>query len=168
MSKLSEFLTNIANAIRNLKGTSEPINAQNFATEINSMKEALNDTTATPEDIVLGKTAFVKGQKVVGTYETPTTLKALLDYTKSCYRSFYRNNTITDLTGYISNEDTSNVTDTSEMFYMCENLKIVPPLDMSKVTNGNGMFEYCSSLTTVKLLNTGKLKTANGMFSGCS
>ena len=37
MSKLSEFLTNIANAIRNLKGTTEPINAQNFATEINKL-----------------------------------------------------------------------------------------------------------------------------------
>ena len=89
MSKLSEFLTNIANAIRNLKGTTEPINAQNFANEINDMKEALDDTTATPEDIVLGKTAFVKGQKVVGTYKNPTSLKALLDYTRSCSYMFY-------------------------------------------------------------------------------
>lgn len=153
MSKLSEFLTNIANAIRNLKGTSEPINAQNFATEINDMKEALDDTTATPEDIVLGKTAYVKGQKVEGTFAKPTTLKALLDYTKSCHYMFYNNKNITDLTGYIAYEDTSKVTSMARMFASCRSLETIPQLDISKVTDTVYTFDNCTKLTNLTLLN---------------
>lgn len=167
MSKLSEFLTNIANAIRNLKGTTEPINAQNFATEINSMKEALDDTTATPEDIVVGKTAFVKGQKVEGTYKTPTSLKALLDYTKSTSYMFYYNSTITDLTGYIDFEDTSNVTDTSYMFCNCYLLTKIPLFDTSKVTTMSFMFRGCDKLTEIPLFDTSKVTVTFNMFENC-
>jgi len=35
---LNSFLTSIANAIRNKKGTTEPINASNFASEIESIE----------------------------------------------------------------------------------------------------------------------------------
>ena len=38
MANLNEFLTNIANAIRSKKGTTSPINAQNFASEIESIE----------------------------------------------------------------------------------------------------------------------------------
>ena len=38
MANLIELLTNIANAIRSKKGTTEPINAQDFATEIESIE----------------------------------------------------------------------------------------------------------------------------------
>lgn len=38
MANLNEFLTNIANAIRSKKGTTSPINAQNFASEISSIE----------------------------------------------------------------------------------------------------------------------------------
>ena len=165
MSKLSEFLTSIANAIRNLKGTTEPINAQNFANEINSMKEALDDTNATPEDIKEGKTAYVKGQKVEGTYKNPTSLKSLLEYSKSF--SFYGNENIIDLTSYIAYEDTSNVTSMSFMFSGCINLTTIPLLDTSKVTSMFSMFNDCRKLTTIPLLDTSKVISMYSMFSGC-
>lgn len=38
MATLTELFTNIANAIRSKKGTTEPINAQNFASEIESIE----------------------------------------------------------------------------------------------------------------------------------
>ena len=40
---LNTFLTNIANAIRTKKGTSEPINAQNFASEIINLPSGGNE-----------------------------------------------------------------------------------------------------------------------------
>ena len=40
---LSTYLTGIADAIREKKGTSEPINAQNFATEIKGIETGGND-----------------------------------------------------------------------------------------------------------------------------
>lgn len=160
MSKLSEFLTNIANAIRNLKGTTEPINAQNFANEINDMKEALDDTNATPQDIVVGKTAYVKGEKITGTYKTPTSLKKLLDNSKSTSYMFYSNKTVTDLTGYIQYEDTSEVTDMSHMFQE-SNIQVFPLLNTSKVTDMNGMFAN----TTIKIVQFEDTSNVTNMFN---
>lgn len=150
MSKLTELLTNVANAIRNLKGTTEPINAQNFPSEINSMRESLDDTTATSSDIVIGKTAYSKGEKITGTYKA-NTFKKYLDENKSAYHLFYYSN-ISDFTDYISYEDTSNVTNMNQMFCYSK-ATIIPPLDTRKVTYAPEMFSGCTNLITVSELD---------------
>ena len=43
MALLSNFLKGIADAIRSKKGTTEPISAQNFASEIDSIEDRLMD-----------------------------------------------------------------------------------------------------------------------------
>ena len=95
-----------------------------------------------------------------------TTLKKLLDATKSAYYLFYRYNGTT-INGLITYNDTSNVANMAYMFYNCSSLTTIPQLDTSKVVNLSHMFSNCSSLTTIPQLDTSKT-TMYGMFSQCS
>ena len=70
-SNLSNYLKDIADAIRDKKGTEEQIPAANFDTEIRNMQTGIDtsDADATSEDILAPKTAYVNGQKITGGIE---------------------------------------------------------------------------------------------------
>lgn len=67
-SNLSNFLGDVADAIRTKKGTTETIPAANFDTEIASIETGsdISDATATANDILAGTTAYIADGKVEG------------------------------------------------------------------------------------------------------
>ena len=73
----------------------------------------------------------------------------------------------TDLVEVIGGQ-TSNVTDTLDMFWYCTSLETVAVFDTSNVTNMGYMFERCTSLKHVPLFNTSSLTMMFGMFENCS
>lgn len=67
-SNLSKFLTDVAQAIRDKKGSDAMIPAKNFDTEIADITTGVDtsDATATSMDLPSGVTAYARGEKITG------------------------------------------------------------------------------------------------------
>ena len=64
--------------------------------------------------------------------------------------------------------DFEGITDMSNMFRECSNLRTIPEINTSNVGNMNNMFSYCRSLQTIPLLDASKVSNADYMFHNCS
>lgn len=156
------------------------------------LKVMLTDgANATPNDIKLGKTAFVGGKLITGTYETSGTiditengtydisdygtanvniesgLKKYLDIRKTCQQMFYNNPSITDLT-FIKYSDTENVTSMKQICAYSSNLTSFPLVDMRNVTTLEEAFYACSSLTSISFSDLTKCTTIKAILRSCN
>lgn len=143
-----------------------------------------SDATATASDILKGKTAYVKGEKITGDLEIKYNA-TISSYTKGT--SIAKNISEVDFTNVdtstitsmaymfencnllttINNLNTSNVIDMNNMFYNCYLLSTLPTLDTSKVTNMRNTFSNCSSLSDISKLDTSNVIDMSGMLSYC-
>ena len=119
ITNLNNFLTDVANAIREKKNTSEPIIASNFDTEILSIESSIDtsDANATVGNILQNKTAYAKDEKLTGTLTFDTHYdynicdnivnKALNDSGYVSYISgclvYYKNGLLIDESGHDNN-----------------------------------------------------------------
>ena len=180
MASIKTIFTNIANAIREKKGTTEKYLPENMSAAISTIETGIDtsDATATPNDILLDKTAYANGEKIVGTIPTYNNehengyiqinaLKKLLDTRQSAGYLFYgyKGTSVDDLIQY---SDTENVTNMQNMFNYCSNLQTIPQLNTSNVTRMYYMFSSCKTLQTIPLLDTSNVTDMSNMFSYCT
>lgn len=177
---LGNFLTDVADAIREKKGTSETIQASDFDTEIENLPSGGGlDWSAigydsTPQAIQDGYDYAVE---IKNNWIPTDNLRNKFSADKKIiFMPLVDTSTATNMYGMFTGcssltsvplLNTSNTTITQTMFSNCERLSIVPQFDTSNVNNMQGMFNYCTSLTTVPQFNTSKVKYMNNMFYNC-
>ena len=136
---LGNFLTDVATAIRNKKGTTDAILASNFDTEIASIEGGVDINEYLSDTITKGTSSSGGWVKTIIKLRSPLTVEGT-----SAEYMFY---------GYSLNElpqlDTSNVVNMGSMFYNCTNLTTIPQLDTSNVFRMSYMFGSCTNLTTI-------------------
>ncbi len=136
---LTDFLTDVANAIRGKKGTTAPINPQNFSDEIASIQ------SGSGTDRLQWKCDNVK----------------TLEYE-------FRNYLGESLDGALMGLDTSNVTSFGSMFYGCAYLTSTPILDVSSATTLYEAFRNCYRLTHCPISSFGHVPNINYVFCNCN
>lgn len=156
-NNLTNFLSDVADAIREKKGTSEAIQASDFDTEIANL----------PSGGGLDWSA-------IGYSEEPESIEEDYNYAKDIYDNW--DSTQTNLQSKFVEDyklrimplvNTSVATNTSYMFQACYSLKEVPLLDISNSTTTLRMFQNCYALETAPNLDYSQATTVREMFSNC-
>ena len=179
---LKDFLTDVADAIRAKKGTTDKINPQDFSAEIASIEtssgvntpsrptwtghadaEGLRAIGWTDEDIAYYQENGVNWNEEDDEYHKVT------DDNKSLYGVLTADNISThkDRIVYLPKIDTSNVKNMNYMFSACNSLVAIPQLDTQNVTSMSRMFEHCYSLVNIPQLDTTNVTSMGNMFNSC-
>ena len=152
---LSNFLTDVADSIREKKGTTEEIPAANFDTEIESIPSGGGSA-----DNYFDLTKKSSGAAV-------TYIKTIPQIDTSNYTNIGSMFNGFEVLTSIPLLDTSKATYMDYMFSNCKKLTSIPLLDISKVTSMGYAFLSCYELKSIPLLNTSNVVDMKYAFSGC-
>jgi surface protein len=156
---LTNYLSDVAEAIKTKKGDDTPILASEFDTEITNLPSGGSS----------------RDWSAIGYNGEPKSFQEMFGHSKEIYDNW--NNTIIDLNSKFSRDkklvwfplvDTSNVKNMTSMFYYCTSLKEIPQFDTSNVTNMNYMFNNCTSLEEIPQFDTSNVTAMKNMFQYCN
>jgi hypothetical protein len=175
-NNLHDFLQDVADAIKEKKGSNDAINAQDFSDEIKNLPsggsgctghadvEGLKAIGWTDEDIEYFQTYGVSWNEDEDEYyKVPDDNKALYGVLTADNIQTYKDRIV-----YLPKIDLSTKTNIVGMFNGCFLMRAIPLLDTSKVTNMNLVFRNCYSLTYIPPLDLPKLTSAEFAFFNCS
>lgn len=178
---LPHFLTDVADAIRTKKGTSETIKASDFDTEIENLPSGGGlDWSAIGYDGIPQaiKDGYDYAVEIKNNWTPATSLQSkfendkklffmpLVDTSQATNMNFMFINCSSLVNVPILN--TINATSMQYTFQKCANLKSIPLLNTSKVNNMKGIFYDCSELENIPLLNTSSITSGSGFQNFCS
>lgn len=162
IDNLTNYLIDVADAIREKKGTTDTIPAASFDTEIKNLPSGGGGGDFSEYLNVVDTNNYkYYGSQYMIKKMPPLELDPNLKTLSMAFMNMYGLETL-------SLFDTSNITDMNNMFPACSSLKSIPLFDTSNVTNMNGMFLDCVSLPTIPLLNTSKVTNMGSMFANCT
>ena len=154
---LGNFLTDVAEAIRTKKGTSETIQASNFDTEIVNLPSGGDlDWSAIGYDST--------PEFIIGIYNYAKNIKDNWnDNITSLYQKFKYDTNLYIMPLVV----TDNVVTFENAFNSCSNLVTIPLLNTNNVRNFTSCFISCTFLKNVPLLNTSSALDMTNMFTYC-
>ena len=172
---LTNYLTDVATAIKTKKGDNTPIPASDFDTEISEIK-IINDayelkSTYNPTTSVSAPIADGSKYRILITSLIKEVPKMALDFTDYQYLNFGFANCVGLEKIDVSQWDVSTIISFRSLFYGCENLK---EIDMSNwtisenATSVNLIFKYCSSLKRADLSCFNGAYNIGELFNGCT
>ena len=176
-NNLTNFLSDVATAIKAKKGDNTPIPASNFDTEIanlsqkvvipNGMKFQSSTFSELPE--WLDEADFSNITNASSMFSSCTNLKKIenKDFSNASNKHLMFNG-CTNLEE-INNLDMSNTSDTttSGIFQNCSKLETIKNLDMSNSIQIGYMFQNCTSLKNITNLKTTNVLAFNYWFQNC-
>jgi hypothetical protein len=152
---LKDFLTDVADAIREKKGSTDLINPQDFSSEIASIQSG-----------------DIWGFDTIGYTPQNSTIDDIVNYSlkikediangKKSFGGDYR-------LVFFPNVDFSQIkTDSMNMFSACYSLIYLPSIDAINMTRMQGTFNLCSALQELHIRNTYNSWTFSNCFYGCT
>lgn len=158
---LNNFLTDVADSIREKKGSTGVIPAANFDTEIESIpsgggvdiNDYFNVTINNQSRYDFSNKHYIKRLPKVTV--APSVVTIVSSFAK------WSLTTAPEI-------DFANVVNVAYLFESALNLVSTPEYDLKNITQMDGMFSDCQSLESVNILNTNKATTAQTVFANCS
>ena len=174
-NNLTDFLTDVADAIREKKGTTDKINPQDFSEEIKSIKTSTSMWTGHAD--VEGLKAIGWDDEDIAYYqehgvnwmEEDDEYHKVSDDNKALYGVLTADNIqeYKDRIVYLPKIDTSKKSSAVKMFSNCCLMAGIPLIDLSKSDSISGIFENCYSLVSVPPIKVCDRVSINSAFSYC-
>lgn len=182
-NNLTNFLTDVATAIKTKTGDSTAIPASQFDTKIANITTGHLDNTEYAEanddldDILEGTTPakiYPPDWSEIDYEDTPVSIIEIFNYAKEIQENW--DSSITSLNNiYMSDSklnvfplvDTSNII-TMNYAFSTSNLGSIALINTSNVVSMNNTFRGCKNLIEVPLLNTNKVTDFTQCFAACS